>query len=303
MKIHNHRKNKKKLADNFTFIIVPGSTAKPVKLNFSKKAIASSLVLIALLAVGALLTTYKYYSSQADIRRVEEIKLENRNKDKTIKKLADEIKDIDKQQQDLQKKQTLIKKMMGIKVESRHMEEPSRGGKGGADLMESPSDCFDSAQQIQTSLAEDEKEINKLLARVKDDTAYFRSLPNQWPTEGKISSSFGWRKSPFGGRSEGFHDGLDLANNTGTPIVAAGDGKVIWAGWKPVYGRTIEISHGNGLVTKYGHNSKLLVNVGDKVKKGQTIAIMGTTGRSTGPHLHFSLLKQNVPVDPYIYLP
>jgi hypothetical protein len=81
MNKYNHRFNKKKLADNFTFIIVPGSTAKPVKLNFSKKAIASSLVLIALLAVGALLTTYKYYSSQADIRRVEEIKLENRNKE------------------------------------------------------------------------------------------------------------------------------------------------------------------------------------------------------------------------------
>ncbi|MEN6463199.1 MAG: M23 family metallopeptidase [Syntrophomonas sp.] len=306
MKIHKQQKTRKKGADNFTFIIVPASTAKPVKINFSKKAIASALVVIALLTLGALATTYRYYSSLADIRRVERIKQESRNKDNTIEKLADEIKAIDKQQQELQKKQTLIKKMMGIKVESRHVEEPSRGGKGGADLLERPgptADCFNTAQVIKTNLTKDENEINQLIARVKNDTAYFRSLPNQWPTEGEISSTFGWRKSPFGGRSEGFHDGLDLANNAGTPILAAADGTVIWAGWKPVYGRTIEISHGNGLVTKYGHNARLLVKEGDKVKKGQTVAIMGTSGRSTGPHLHFTLFKQNVPQDPMIYLP
>lgn len=306
MKIHKQRKSRKKGADNFTFIIVPASAGKPIKINFSKRIIVSTLVLIALLALGALANTYRYYSSQADIRRVEQIKQENRNKDKTIEKLADEIKAIDKKQQELQNKQTLIKKMMGIKVESRHEAEPSRGGKGGTDLMERPgatADSFDSARQIKANLATDDAEINQLIIRVQDDTAYFRSLPNQWPTEGEISSSFGWRKSPFGGRNEGFHDGLDLANNQGTPILAAGDGTVIWAGWKPVFGRTIEISHVNGLVTKYGHNARLLVKEGDKVKKGQTIAEMGTTGRSTGPHLHFTLLKQNVPQDPMIYLP
>lgn len=303
MKIHTQRKNKKKIPNNFTFIIVPGSTAKPIKINFSKKIMVCTLAVIGMFAFGALATTYKYYSSQNDIRRVDAIKQQMQKKDETIEKLADEIKSIDKQQQDLQQKQTMIKKMMGIQVESRHVEEPSRGGKGGADLLERPADSFDSAQQIKTNLAADEDEINQLLARVKANTAYFRSLPNQWPAEGEISSSFGWRKSPFGGRNEGFHDGVDLANKNGTLILAAGDGTVIWAGWKPVYGRTIEINHGNGLVTKYGHNAQLLVKVGDKVKKGQNIAIMGSTGRSTGPHLHFSLLKLNIPQDPMIYLP
>jgi murein DD-endopeptidase MepM/ murein hydrolase activator NlpD len=306
MNLHKHRKIRKKGADNFTLIIVPASIAKPIKINFSKKVITSSLLIIALLAFSALATTYRYYSSLADFKRVDEIKQENHDKDATIEKLANEIKAIDKKQQELQDKQTQLKKMMGIKVESRHEEEPSRGGKGGTDLQERPAataDSFDSAELIRHNLADEEEEINQLIARIKDDIAYFRALPNQWPAEGEISSPFGWRDSPFGGRSEGFHDGLDLANNVGTPILAAGDGTVISAGWKPVYGRTIEINHGNGLVTKYSHNSQLLVSEGDKVKKGQKIALMGTTGRSTGPHLHFTLFKQNIVQDPMIYLP
>ena len=85
--------------------------------------------------------------------------------------------------------------------------------------------------------------------------------------------------------------------------MAAGDGKVIFAGWKAVYGKTVEIDHGYGFISRYGHNSAILVNEGDKVKKGEPIARLGNTGNSTGPHLHFTILKNNESVNPVNYLP
>ncbi|MGI5920346.1 MAG: peptidoglycan DD-metalloendopeptidase family protein [Syntrophomonadaceae bacterium] len=306
MKIPKQKKTAGKKADRFTFIILPASAAPPVRINISKRSIAVCLTVLAVIAFGALTTTVKYHSRQADFKRVEQIKQESLDKDKTIQKLAEEIETIDKRQQELQTKQAEIKKMMGIKTENRVTEQPSRGGQGGADLRTRPfsvKDSLDTTYKVRASLGQNDKEIEQLLARVKKDTAYYRSIPNQWPAEGEISSPFGWRESPFGGQKEGYHDGVDVANNYGTPILAAGDGTVTWAGWKKVYGQTIEISHGNGLLTRYGHNSRLLVAAGDKVQKGQTIAVMGSTGRSTGPHLHFSVLKQGVPQNPYDYLP
>jgi murein DD-endopeptidase MepM/ murein hydrolase activator NlpD len=197
--------------------------------------------------------------------------------------------------------------MMGVQEDVPVTTESSGGGKGGSgptrDALVTGEDSYLMAQQIKNQLDLQEKELDELLAKVNNDKAYFRSLPNQWPTSGEISSYYGWRKSPFGGRSESFHDGIDIANDSGTEVCAAADGQVVFAGWQPVYGRTILIEHGHGFATKYAHNSALLVEEGDRVKKGQVIARMGTSGRSTGPHLHFSIMKWDQTLDPLIYLP
>ena len=123
----------------------------------------------------------------------------------------------------------------------------------------------------------------------------------RWPVMGKISSTFGWRRSPFG-RRRVFHSGLDVRAPRGRGIVAAGDGRVVHSGWMGGYGKTIVVSHPGGMSTLYGHCSSLLVRKGATVRAGQLIARVGSTGRSTGNHLHFEVRRNGTPQNPLRYL-
>ncbi|MDR7401909.1 MAG: peptidoglycan DD-metalloendopeptidase family protein [Armatimonadota bacterium] len=116
-----------------------------------------------------------------------------------------------------------------------------------------------------------------------------------WPARGSLRSRFGWRWQRH-------HDGIDIAAPYGTPIYAAKAGRVVFAGWYYGYGRTVILDHGNGVTTLYGHASRLLVRVGDQVDAGQPIALVGSTGYSTGPHLHFEIRVRGRPLDPLKYL-
>lgn len=123
-------------------------------------------------------------------------------------------------------------------------------------------------------------------------------LPQGSPvTGGWTSSLFGWRTDPISGRRD-FHEGIDLAGKSGSKVTSVATGIVTWSGRHAGYGIMIEISHGNGYVTRYAHNKKNLVVVGDKVEKGQIIAVMGTSGRSTGPHVHFEVVHNGKHVNP-----
>jgi murein DD-endopeptidase MepM/ murein hydrolase activator NlpD len=114
---------------------------------------------------------------------------------------------------------------------------------------------------------------------------------------GWMSSGFGRRTDPITGRMA-WHAGIDFAGKAGSPVVAVASGVVTFAGPRSGYGRVVDINHGGGYVTRYGHNEELLVGVGDLVKKGQMIARMGSTGRSTGPHVHFEVLKDGAQINP-----
>jgi len=126
-------------------------------------------------------------------------------------------------------------------------------------------------------------------------------IPSSRPVDVPIGSGFGFRSDPFTHRGA-LHTGLDFPSDVGTPIHAAAGGVVRTAETHPEYGLMLEIDHGNGLMTRYGHTSKLLVKVGDLVKRGQVVADVGTTGRSTGPHLHFEVLVDGIPQDPQKFL-
>lgn len=129
-----------------------------------------------------------------------------------------------------------------------------------------------------------------------------RILPSGRAVEhGLVSSKFGMRIDPFTGKREQ-HRGIDIAGKKGSKVLSVGDGVVIWSGKRGGYGNLVEIDHGNGYITRYGHNSKTLVKTGETVSKGQTVALMGSTGRSTGPHVHIEVLHNGEPVDPADYL-
>lgn len=127
-------------------------------------------------------------------------------------------------------------------------------------------------------------------------------LPTIQPVNvGYNASGFGWRHDPFTGR-QAYHEGIDFAAATGTPIIAAAGGVVVAAEYHPQYGNMLEIDHGNDIVTRYAHASRLLSKVGDIVKRGQHVADIGSTGRSTGPHLHFEVLVKGVQQNPHKFL-
>ncbi|WP_205959686.1 M23 family metallopeptidase [Ramlibacter humi] len=139
-------------------------------------------------------------------------------------------------------------------------------------------------------------------SRLFDQKVRKSMIPTQHPVSvGHLGSSFGWRIDPFTGRSA-LHTGLDFQADTGAPIVAASGGVVVTQEVHPAYGNMIEIDHGNGLITRYAHTSRVWVKKGDLVKRGQKIAEVGTTGRSTGPHLHFEVLVDGIPQDPQKFL-
>ena len=126
-------------------------------------------------------------------------------------------------------------------------------------------------------------------------------VPNSRPVMGPVGSGFGFRADPFTGRAA-LHTGLDFPADTGTPINAAAGGVVLLTEAHPQYGNMIELDHGRGLVTRYAHTAKVLVRTGDIVRRGQPIALVGSTGRSTGPHLHFEVLVDGVPQNPAKFL-
>jgi murein DD-endopeptidase MepM/ murein hydrolase activator NlpD len=126
-------------------------------------------------------------------------------------------------------------------------------------------------------------------------------VPSSAPVIGPVGSGFGFRSDPFTGRAA-LHTGLDFPADIGTPILAAAGGMVVSSAPHPAYGNLVEIDHGNGLLTRYAHTSKMLVKAGDLVKRGQVVAQVGTSGRSTGPHLHFEVLVEGVPQNPARFL-
>lgn len=126
--------------------------------------------------------------------------------------------------------------------------------------------------------------------------------PSIWPVDGKLESGFGGRRNPFGGSSYEFHDGQDIVVPSGTPVVAGAKGTITFVGWQNGYGRLIVIDHGGGLTTRYGHLSEFAVEQGKDVARGEFIGRVGSTGRSTGPHLHYEVRINDNPVNPLQYL-
>ena len=146
-----------------------------------------------------------------------------------------------------------------------------------------------------------EQNILRLWENLSSRQSLLRATPQTKPTNGWFTSKFGYRKSPFTGRPV-MHKGLDIAAPPGTPIFAPADGVVSYAGYDSGYGKLISIDHGYGMVTRYGNVSKIYTTVGQKIKRGDVIGAVGNTGRSTGPHLHYEVRINNVPVDPSNYI-
>jgi murein DD-endopeptidase MepM/ murein hydrolase activator NlpD len=180
-------------------------------------------------------------------------------------------------------------------------------GQGGpfVPFVASPGLSLDQINGIVSSLdieADQRTDLFTLLeSRLLESRLKALMVPNSKPVDGPVGSGFGFRSDPFSGRAA-LHTGLDFPAETGTAVHAAAGGVVLMTEFHPEYGKLVELDHGNGLVTRYAHNAKVLVKAGDLIKRGQVIAEVGTSGRSTGAHLHFEVLVDGVPQNPAKFL-
>ena len=199
-----------------------------------------------------------------------------------------------------------VQGLAGVRPEEFNFrEKPGRGGAepSGARVREFGVKEF---EQMLDVLARDVEHradyLNVVESSLMRDRVQARLLPTSQPVAvGYNASSFGWRFDPFNGRST-FHEGIDFAAPTGTPIAAAAGGVVITSEYHYQFGNMLEVDHGNGIISRYAHASRLLVRVGDIVRRGQHVADIGATGRATGAHLHFEVLVAGVQQDPSKFL-
>lgn len=291
---------------SFTIIIIPPSQKiKQIKIF---RWIPTFIIL--LLLVTSSYFSIKYYNlnnSLITLKRDYDLKVSDletltnfsNNQSKELEHLRKKTFEIEKKLSSIKELQSKVKEMVGLnkdaisKPENHNLDVKYRAlfTDKSTDLLEFEMDI------LSESLEETQKDLSKLIQNVDDRLKYLQAKPNLAPTSGRITSKYGWRKNPFGSGRE-FHYGLDIANNYNTKIKAAGDGIVTYAGYSSGFGRIIIISHGYGYETLYGHNNRLYVKTGDKVKKGQIIALMGSSGRSTGPHVHFEVRYYGKRINP-----
>lgn len=200
----------------------------------------------------------------------------------------------------------LAERVIGVaqldSMEFRLTDSPAMGGPESKPNNPKWVALLDNLESLNDEIMLREEQLDALNVLLMDRKLKESMHPEGDPvTEGWISSRFGYRTDPVSGARE-FHGGIDFAGREGVNVSAVGGGIITWSGKRWGYGNLVEISHGNGYVTRYAHNKKNLVKIGEKVAKNQTIALLGSTGRSTGPHVHFEVLKDGKVVNPRNFL-
>lgn len=301
----------------YTIVVFPGSTGAPIKFSVTKALAKTALVFALVAGLGITGSSY-YFSKQvakwgekdtelADLRR------ETRLQKVQIEKFSHQVRTIENEMARLERFEKKLKVITAFSGSAGNTKK--KWGVGGPYGLTSASFITSLQKQSRSMMERLSGDLSSLTNQAKmkqvsfqEMDEYFKSqksllsaTPSIWPTRGWVTSGFGFRKSPFTGLSER-HDGWDIAARTGSNIRAPGEGTVILVGRHNGYGNFVEIDHGYGLITRFAHTAKNFVKVGDKVKRGQVIALVGSTGRSTGPHLHYEVHLNGVPVNPRNYI-
>ncbi len=290
------------------FILPDGdSNARQISLPMFSPVI---LILLFLLCSAALSWfIYDYCSIKIQMPRLAYLEKENEQKKQQLVHLAKRVDLISKDlglQKDLSRKLKIMVNLQTDDDESYGLGGPApifseRNKAKTEDDKELVRLMHSSLDNLENEVAVGELEMSDLLEFFENQKMLLASTPSIIPVNGWMSSRFGYRESPFTGKRE-FHRGIDIATKMGAPIVAPANGIVLYTGRDGGYGRVVTIKHGYGLVTKYAHLKKALVKKSQHVKRGETIALVGSTGRSTGPHLHYEVHLNKIAVDPLRYI-
>lgn len=237
---------------------------------------------------------------------LEDLMSELETKEDVIEQYKQDILDLDAQKQDevqsvAEQKDAVIQQLIDI-IENYEIFDSVLANDGDMEAASSQiAEVRDTFENVLSDIEFPNSILDKLDEEAKKIDDYLAHYPDLFPTNGRLTSKFGWRKDPFTG-SKSFHKGVDLCASSGTPINVAASGVVKEAKYHASYGNYILVDHGNGYMTRYAHLSKILVKEGQNVIKGECIAKMGSTGRATGPHLHFEVIYEGELCDPWDYI-
>jgi len=291
-----------KRAGGYTIWIFRGGPGKPLKLKIPEQAAKILFTVLLAVIVAFPIITISYISKSVHI-----IRMEKEQKERTTY-IASLNKKVEEFQQQIQRLKEFDVKLRIIANLENAQETGSFLGVGGVTPHNPEEGAEADLQRMKTELdrlcteAEfREKSFEELYSFLEGKKKQLASTPSVWPVRGWLTSGFGYRIDPFTGLRQ-FHEGIDIANRMGTPIIAPADGVVARAFRNFGFGLMVEINHGYGIVSRYAHLSKTYVNVGQRIKRGDRIAAMGSTGRATGPHLHYEVRLNNVPLDPRNYI-
>lgn len=300
------------MAKKFTILVIPEGTNRVNR--FSLPRIVLPLVLAVLIgAVGMAGYWFQQYDSlRADLPDLHNLQEQNRRQEAQIDSFATRLSEFKQQMAKLKSFNRRLRVMANL-------EKPSSSddvfGVGGPEVHQGGSGVkltntmgerrvliMQRDLDQMTSEAETERSIQKELAKFLEERhSVLASTPSVWPVHGWVTSGFGYRISPFTGKRQ-FHAGLDISTRSGTPVMSPAAGVVTFVGREGGYGKMVVINHGNGLVTRYGHLKAYSVKSGHKVKRGERVGLVGSTGRSSGPHLHYEVLMSGVPTNPRYYI-
>jgi murein DD-endopeptidase MepM/ murein hydrolase activator NlpD len=295
----------------FNILVFGQKTSKTRHLRIHKKTFKIGLYLVAF----SLLSTIFFFCDYIQVRKktfeLNQLRQETQEQRSKIHFFSSKIEDLEKQ---LSKLKEFDKRIRIIASLEKGHETTSFMGMGGP----SPSDVREKlktekddkglVQQMRTDIErlkseamsreESLSDLEKLLQTKKEVLVH---TPSIWPVHGWVTSGFGFRTNPFTGLTQ-MHEGIDISNRLGTPVTAPGDGIISDIGSDWAHGRILVISHGFGMITRYSHLNKVLVRVGQKVKRGDKIAEVGMSGKTTGPHLHYEVRLNGIPINPMRYV-
>ena len=296
----------------FTILLLPSNPSKVKKLIMSEY-LMRSLAISAIILVFAFSVVFLDYvnvkKKEVDLTSLkEQTKIQNVQ----LQTFGDKINDLEAELERLRSLDTKIRTITNTNL----IEEPkaksgrlSLGGRGGHDPAALSfqnetvlKDMMGKLDKLSVEAKNQENSLHELHASLEERKSIMSSIPSRWPVRGYVSSDFGHRESPFGGGKSEVHEGMDISASAGTPVVAAANGIVTFASRYYDLGNAVTIDHGYGYVTTYGHLSRITAHVGQTVKGGQKIGAVGSTGRSTGPHLHYELQVAGSKVNPRNYL-
>jgi murein DD-endopeptidase MepM/ murein hydrolase activator NlpD len=303
--------------DEFTIVIFPGTVGAPKKLRLPKRFVKLAALVSFVALVGVLGSSFYFVQQYSRLLggETELVKLRRESKIRKIQveKFAQQVKNFETEMARLERFEKKLRVITALENSPKSIEKnwgvggpyglstnsfTTAMGRGAANMVERLSNGLEHLDQQTRIQSISFQELDDFF---KNQKSLLSSTPSIWPTRGWVTSSFGFRKSPFTGLREK-HEGWDIAARNGAPVRATADGVVVVEGREYGYGNLVEIDHGYGVVTRYGHNSKHLVKVGDRIKRGQVVSLVGNTGRSTGPHLHYEVLLNGVPVNPKNYI-
>ena len=277
---------------------------------------AASCAAAAALLVGSFgFSVYSAFSAASDKQELHDLRTVNMTQQEQLTQLAKKANELQDEMEKVNEIERELQQMAGAAPAEEQPQESSAqpanpsgeafDGQGGPWIEPSVSHVNNALDNIRNRLAYSRANLENVREAIKEQQKVIgyhnqlsSTLPSLWPSSGEVSSPFGLR---WGGSD--FHPGVDIANDYGTPIVAAAAGTVTAAGWNSGgYGNMVDIDHGNGIRTRYGHAEAVVVTVGETVQKGQLIAYMGSTGFSTGPHVHYEVHANGELVNPILYL-